>query len=619
MPKFSQTLARWWWEITIQTRLLAAATIIIGALASGFTFWALNLIQEDARESDQRFGESVGQLLAVYAAPLIQDKNITGLIKFTEGFRRGNSNILYIIYLDRQGNILEGSPFTNEEPNRAEVLRRRVDIPESLPATREHSSPSSPSGRVTDIFFPIYDGNQYLGVVALGINANPTLVTSSRLAIEVTIAVGILVGLIALLGAVFNALTITQPLKELVAGVRGISQRNFQQRIILPFGGELGELIRSFNTMADRLQGYEAQNIEEMTAEKARLETLLTTIADGALLLDNNLTVQLVNPAADRILQWEINIVGHNLLDRLPVGLRVEVEDLLVKVAKGELEQAESRVLLDHPQRTLRVLMSPVLTGMDLSGVVLTIQDISREAELNEAKTRFIGNVSHELRTPLHCVRGFIETLLDFQDELEPERQREFLETALRETDRLTRLVNDVLDLSRLESGREYTMEPLDLVQPMEQTLRAYQLNALEKQITLQKTVDPELPLVIANYDLINQLLANLVGNALKFTPAGGTIEVGAKNYQLHGQDRVRLWVRDTGIGIAPEDQARVFERFFRVENRVHTLEGTGLGLSIVCNIAEKHYSKIQLTSALGEGTMFWLDLELYQETRVLA
>lgn len=614
MVKLYRNLMGWWWQVSIQTRLLAVATITIGILASGFTFWALNLIQEDARQNDQRFGESVGQLLAVYASPLIKANNIVGLINFTEGFRRGNANILYIIYLDPKGNILEGSPFAGEQPNRPEALTRQVEIPTTLPATREHLSPSSPSGRVTDIFVPIFDQNRALGVVALGINANPTLVTSSRLAIEITVAVGILVALIALLGALFNALTITQPLKELVAGVRGISQRNFQQRITLPFGGELGQLINSFNTMADRLQGYEAQNIEEMTAEKARLETLISSIADGALLLDKDLGILLLNPAAQMILRWNYNAIGNNLLDRLPVGLRSEVEDLLVKVAQGELELAESRVLLDNPRRTVRVLMSPVLTGNDLSGVVLTVQDISREAELNEAKSRFISNVSHELRTPLHCVRGFLETLIDYQEELDKERQQEFLETALRETDRLTRLVNDVLDLSRLESGRDYTLEPLDLSQPVEQTLGAYQLNALEKRITLIKSLDPNLPLVIANYDLINQLIANLVGNALKFTLEGGSIEVGAVALCVDGTPKIRLSVRDTGIGIAREDQARIFERFFRVENRVHTLEGTGLGLSIVSNIAEKHNTKVGLSSELGEGTTFWIDLEPYQE-----
>jgi len=374
-------------------------------------------------------------------------------------------------------------------------------------------------------------------------------------------------------------------------------------------------LIRNFNTMAERLQHYEAQNIEQMAAEKARLETLITTMADGALLLDPSLHIILVNPAAERILHWPQSPLGASLLDRVPVALRAEVEDSLVKVSSGDLELAECRVLLDHPRRTLRVLMSPVLKGRDLGGVVLTIQDISREAELNEAKSRFISNVSHELRTPLHCIKSHIETLRDFYDDLDENIRREFLETTNNETDRLTRLVNDVLDLSRLESGREYPLEALDLSQPIEQTLRVYQLNAQGKGITLQAHLAPDLPLVLANYDLINQLLANLVGNALKFTPEGGKVAVGAHTY---GDGRVQLYVRDTGIGIAPEDQARIFDRFFRVEDKVHIQPGTGLGLSIVSNIAEKHHARVQIASEVGQGTTFWLDLEPYIETCAL-
>ncbi|WP_218079723.1 HAMP domain-containing sensor histidine kinase [Anthocerotibacter panamensis] len=615
LTKFSRSITRWWWGFATQTRLLTAAAVVIAIFISGFIYSTFTFIQQDARQSDRRFGDTIGNLLAAYAAPLIQANNIAGLENFTETFRR-NPNIKYIIYLDVKGKILEGSPFMRGNINRQALLPRRVEVPQNIPDIREHTGPLG--GLITDIFYPITYNNKRIGTVMLGINPDATLAGSSRLAAEVTVITGLSFGVLLLLAAVFNALTITQPLKEVVAGVRGISERNFQQRITLGFGGELDELVRSFNTMADRLQDYEAQNIEQITAEKARLETLITTIADGAILLSNHLKIMHLNPAAERILQWSSDVLGNNLLDRLPVGLRAEVEDSLVRVASGELEQAECRVLLDRPRRTLRVLMSPVLTGNDIGGVVLTVQDISREAELNEAKSRFISNVSHELRTPLFCIKSFIETLRDYHDVLEEDVKREFLETTNRETDRLTRLVNDVLDLSRLESGREYALEPIDLIQPIEQTLRTHQLSGQEKNITLTKRIDPSLPLVMGNYDLLNQLIANLVGNALKFTPEGGLVEIGAHCIDQDDLQKVRLSIRDTGIGIAPEDQEKIFDRFFRVENRVHTLQGTGLGLSIVNNIAEKHHTRVNLISEPGNGTTFWLDLEPYTETCAL-
>jgi two-component system, OmpR family, sensor histidine kinase NblS len=188
------------------------------------------------------------------------------------------------------------------------------------------------------------------------------------------------------------------------------------------------------------------------------------------------------------------------------------------------------------------------------------------------------------------------------------------------ETDRLTRLVNDVLDLSRLESGRSYNLDGVDLAQAIEQTMRTYQLNAKDKGIELHQQVEPKLPLVVGHYDLLLQVLANLLGNALKFTKAGGKVMIRAYKLESHSHDsdrppQVRIEIADTGIGIGPEDQQAIFARFFRVENRVHTLEGTGLGLSIVRNIIEeKHHSKVHLVSEVGVGTTFWFDLAVFEE-----
>jgi two-component system sensor histidine kinase NblS len=261
-------------------------------------------------------------------------------------------------------------------------------------------------------------------------------------------------------------------------------------------------------------------------------------------------------------------------------------------------------------------------------GIAITVQDITREAELNEAKSQFISNVSHELRTPLFNIKSFIETLNEYGEELNPQERREFLDTANRETDRLTRLVNDVLDLSRLESKHNYNLSAVDIAQPIEQTLRTHQLNAKDRQIEISHEIEPNLPPVLGHYDLLLQVFSNLVGNSLKFTEANGKIVIRA--YLVSGEDAgiadtshlppdklpkfVRVEVSDTGIGIDKEDQDSIFSRFFRVENRIHTLEGTGLGLSIVRNIIEKHHSKVHLISEVGVGSTFWFDLPVYEE-----
>jgi two-component system sensor histidine kinase NblS len=271
------------------------------------------------------------------------------------------------------------------------------------------------------------------------------------------------------------------------------------------------------------------------------------------------------------------------------------------------------------------------VSGESLKGIAVTVQDLTREVELNAAQSRFISNVSHELRTPLFNIKSYVETLHDLGDQLSEEDRKEFLAIANAETDRLTRLVNDVLDLSRLESDRAWSMEPVELRPAMEQTLRNYRLNAQDKGVELSLEVDEQLPRVRGNWDLLLQIFDNLVGNALKFTASGGRLMLRAypwpdicpidpstaanddiPNCALTAPlPRLRVEIADTGSGISREDQERIFERFYRVENAVHTEVGTGLGLSIVRGILEKHGTSVRMASELGVGTTFWFDLPL--------
>ncbi|MEY3401371.1 MAG: Sensor histidine kinase ResE [Cyanobacteriota bacterium] len=622
----SKAIANWWSEFTLQTKLLAVATLTVSLVMSGLTFWAVNTIQQDARFNDTRFGRDLGLLLAANVAPLIADHNLTEVAQFSERFYSSTSSVRYLLYADETGEIFFGIPFWEPEVEDSLSIKRRIQLPEDYPGdeyqplVRQHNTPD---GIVTDVFVPLIVNKKYSGLLAVGINPNQTAVISTNFTRDVTLAVFITIWVMVILAGVINALTITKPIKELLVGVKQIAAGNFKQRINIPLGGELGELILSFNEMAERLERYEEQNIEELTAEKAKLETLVSTIADGAVLIDNNMQVILVNPTARRIFNWEnMDVVGNNILRHLPQSVQMEISRTLYEMAAGECESAEFRIPLKQPtQRTVRILLTTVLNLQreSIKGIAITVQDITREVELNEAKSQFISNISHELRTPLFNIKTYIETLHDYGEDLGIEERQEFLQTVNNETDRLTRLVNDVLDLSKLESGRTYNFDKVDLPQALEQTLRTYQLNAKDKGVELFQELTPNLPLVLGNYDLLLQVFGNLIGNALKFTPAGGKVVIRA--YQLddnsnshHQPGKVRIEIGDTGIGIAPEDQQAIFDRFFRVENRVHTLEGTGLGLSIVRNIIDRHHSQVNLVSEVGIGTTFWFDLELFEE-----
>ncbi len=630
---------------------MAAATLVVSLVMSGLTFWAVNTIQEDARLHDTRFGSDLGLLLAANAAPLVAEEDLSSLARFSHRFFRSTASVRYLIYADEQGNIFFGIPYSQAEVQNSLTIERRIKLPDNyspdsdLPFIRQHLTPN---GEVTDVFVPLFHESKYLGVLAVGINPNPTAIVSSSLTRDVTLAVFISIWVMVILGNVFNALMITKPIKELLVGVKNIAAKNFKQRIDLPLRGELGELIAGFNDMAERLENYEEQNIEELTAEKAKLETLVSTIADGAVLIDTDMRVMLINPTARRMFGWEgKDIIGENVLHYLPTELTIKLTKPLYQIVANKIQIKpqdeelksddnenfthtedsftvgdEFRLTLNQPtRRTVRILLTQVLEQYhnSVKGIAMTVQDITREVELNEAKSQFISNVSHELRTPLFNIKSFIETLFEYGEDLTEVQQKEFLETANHETDRLTRLVNDVLDLSRLDSSRTYNFCRVDLTQVIEQTLRTYQLNAKDKGIKIGQEIEANLPTVWGHYDLLLQVLTNLVGNGLKFTLSGGQVTIRAYKVESDSQltepiPSVRVEVADTGIGIEPEDQEAIFERFFRVENRVHTLEGTGLGLSIVKNIIDKHNSQIYLHSEVGVGTTFWFDLQVYQE-----
>ena len=639
-PAWLEALARWWAEFSLQTKLLAVATLVVSLLMTGITFFSLNSIQQDARISDTRYARDLGLLLSANVTPLVAQGDDRELAAVAERFWQSSRSLRYIVFADADGVIYLGIPMGNggegTPPAGEQLLSRRLELPADLqrrpdnPLIRQHLTPD---GQVTDVFVPMVSGDRYLGVVALGINPNETLLVSSALTREVTVAVFVSIWVLVILGSVINALTIIRPVKELLRGVRSIAGGNFNTRIALPVGGELGELLEGFNTMASQLEVYKAANIEELRAEQVKQQSLIATMADGAVLLDAEGRIVLVNPTARRLFRWEArNLEGNEVIGELPDRLAMELAGALQNLISSERESTDVRCSFGEPPRTLRIVLQSVrdASGEVLKGIAMTIQDLTREVELNAAQSRFISNVSHELRTPLFNIKSYVETLHDYNDQLSDEQKQEFLGIANAETDRLTRLVNDVLDLSRLESDRVWELEPFEVGPAIEQTLRTYRLNAGEKGVDLGFDADPQLPRVLGNWDLLLQVFDNLVGNALKFTPPGGALRLRAypwpdqcvldpdsrpgdnPNCALTSPlPRLRIEIADSGCGIAAPDQERIFERFYRVENAVHTEAGTGLGLSIVRGILEKHGTQVRMASESGVGTTFWFDLPL--------
>ena len=636
-----ERISAWWAEFSLQTKLLAVATLVVSLMMTGITFFALNGIQRDAAMNDTRYARDLGLLLGGNVSELVAEGRDRELANVAETFWRSSRSVRYIFFADPEGIVYLGIPISGSDSTSDSDLRlnRRLELPAEMrnrpknPLVRQHITPQ---GLVTDVFVPLVEQDRYLGVLALGVNPNETALASAALTREVTVAVFISIWVLVILGAVFNALTITRPVKELLRGVRSIADGDFRARIGLPVGGELGELLEGFNAMASQLQVYDAANIEELQAAQVKQASLIATMADGAVLLDGDGRIVLANPTARRLFRWEgRNLEGQDFLNELPELLAVELHDPIEAVSSNSTDTNELRSSIGDPARTLRFVLQAVRepSGETLKGIAVTIQDLTREVELNAAQSRFISNVSHELRTPLFNIKSYVETLHDMGDQLSDEDRRDFLGIANSETDRLTRLVNDVLDLSRLESSRSLAFAPIEVRPGLEQTLRSYQLNASDKKVELSLEADSDLPDILGNWDLLLQVLDNLVGNALKFNREGGQLMIRAYTWPDSCQlapsqqenegptcpltsplPRMRVEICDTGYGISPDNQQRIFERFYRVENAVHTEVGTGLGLSIVRGILEKHGTEIRMASEPDVGTTFWFDLPLAQE-----
>ena len=628
----------WWAEFSLQTKLLAITTLVVSLMMTGITFFVLNGIQRDAGMNDTRYARDLGLLLSGNVTELVANGKEKELANVAEKFWRSSRSLRYIFFTDQKGFISLGIPVSATPPKGDSELQlpRRLQLPSELrkrpqnPLVRQHLTPK---GQVTDVFVPLIWKGDYLGVLALGVYPNAEALASAALSREVTVAVFISIWVLVILGAVFNALTITRPVKELLRGVREIAGGNFRSRISLPMRGELGELLNGFNAMASKLEQYDEANIEELTAAQVKQQSLIATMADGAILLDENGKIVLANPTAKRLFRWEgRNLEGQELLSEFPEILANELHAPIESLLKNIDENNDLRCTFGEPSRTLRIVLQSVrdTKGSNLKGIAVTVQDLTREVELNAAQSRFISNVSHELRTPLFNIKSYVETLHDLDEQLSDNEKKEFLGVANSETDRLTRLVNDVLDLSRLESGRIVDLKAIDIKPAIENTLKNYKLNADEKEVELILDIEQILPRILGDLDLLLQVLDNLVGNALKFSNKGDRLILRAYTWPdsciaspideklsapycelITPLPKLRVEIADTGCGITHEDQQRIFDRFYRVENAVHKETGTGLGLSIVKGIIEKHGGRIEMVSEIDIGTTFWFELPL--------
>lgn len=403
------------------------------------------------------------------------------------------------------------------------------------------------------------------------------------------------------------ARSLSQPLKAMAEGAKSLAQGNLEYKVTVTSHDEIAELSSSLNYMASRL----SQNLEEIREEKNKLRAILTGMADGVIALDKNLRVILINPAAEEIFAVkEKEIVGRDILEGLHNN---QLEKVMVKTL-AEGKDSEQELTINIPtHRKLKIHLTPLTkAGDEIIGVVAILRDITELRKLEKIRTEFVANVSHELRTPLTSIKGFVETLLDGAME-EPELSKRFLGIINVESDRLTRLISDLLNLSQIEGKEEeIKKKPLHLEQIITKVVSILYPQASEKDLALRALIPTPLPVIMADEDMMDQLFINLIENAIKYT-LKGEVRVEA----VTQDNGVQVRVIDTGIGIPTKSIPRLFERFYRVDKaRSREMGGTGLGLAIVKHILEAHGGSIQVESTIGIGTTFTLFLPVSDEKK---
>jgi two-component system sensor histidine kinase NblS len=382
--------------------------------------------------------------------------------------------------------------------------------------------------------------------------------------------------------------------------------------------------------MVEKLQYHEKQHINRLVLEKNKLELIASVIADGIILVDLDLRVLFVNHIARKFFNWlNFDIIGDNLTNYLPLHIIDSLLPILNNLIKltylDSLNYSYKEITLDidyDSKKNYRFLLTALIdnNGKILTGIAIIIQDISREVKLNKAKNQFISNVSHELRTPLCNIGSFLETLLDYNESLNNKQKNHFLKIANDETQRLSRLVNDILDLSRLESNFKYDLSNINLIHLLKYILNTSQIIANKHNIKLILEVEPNVIYVRGHESSFIQIISNLLSNAIKFTNDYGQVIIRVysisslpiNNFLLRNKNPItliRIEIIDEGIGIDNIEQKIIFDRFVRIEDNIHTLQGTGLGLSIVKNILRKYDTDIFVDSDLLVGTSLWFDL----------
>lgn len=584
-------------SLTTQNRLILLGLILSTLLIIVIAVLASYNIQQKLNEGYQNFGKIISKTLAIESVQVIKDipdyAKYDTLKAHSQSILNSNDDIAFIEFTDNKGNII----YSSKDDFAKQAQNSKVAVGSPMIVKNLGKSYS-------------------IGSVMVGLSGNIINQISSTTRASLLFVFVVAWAVFALV-ILINTYLITRELRILHHGVRKISTGEFGYKIQgKGVSTEVRELFDAFNDMSTRLHLYEEQNVEQLTLEKNKLEAVLMSIANGVVVCDNFDNVVLVNNHAQNLLEVsEAEIINTKIQLYCDSNGELCFKEKIEQFKDTPLDIMETKPLafnIEVDKRVIKAVMSPMFSrSKDYVGYIIVLIDVTKETEMDKIRGHFISNVSHELRTPVTVLRSYIDTLFNYGNDFDFNTQKEFIGVMNQEIIRLNRLVNDILDFSRLESANvKLEKKPCDVAILIENSINQMQVLAQEHNLTFSIMKEPDLPEVMLNEDSIDRVLKNLLSNAIKYSPDGKRIKIRAERSRVG--EFVEVSIEDQGSGIEDKYQQKIFDRFFRIENDTHTIKGTGLGLHLVKIAIEKHHQgQVFVESKINEGSTFGFRLPI--------
>ncbi|MBF0485717.1 MAG: HAMP domain-containing protein [Candidatus Omnitrophica bacterium] len=499
-----------------------------------------------------------------------------------------------VVALD--GTVIGDSELTAQELKQVENHTSRIEIQDAL----KHGFGISRRFSYTIKKYLLYEAvpfgvGQSKGVLRLAMPVSEIENFESRSRQIVFFAL-LLVFLLSLGFTYIISLVVSRPLREMSTIAQKMAKGDFSLKPSITSRDEMGELARAVSYMSEQVE----DKIERLKQEGAKLDAVLSSMFEGIMVVDERGQVLLMNPSMRKSFFIEANPEGKRAGEVIRNTAVLSIIERLLQ--KQERFWTEEITLAAGEEKIFKVNAVLIMRNGRAEGAVLVFHDISQLRHLEKVRQDFVANVSHELRTPVSSIKGYAETLLEGAWD-DKKNAREFLEIIQQNSDRLAHLINDLLDLSKIESGKmDFVLMPVELKGIVSRCLGVLEKTFHGKKQQVTVNIPASCPRVMADEARLSQVILNLLDNAVKYTPEGGGIKVTAV---LEGKF-LRVDVEDTGVGIPEKDIPRIFERFYRVDKaRSRDLGGTGLGLSIVKHIVLAHGGEVRVRSQVGAGSTF--------------